>query len=543
MTLGQLPMDGLKRLLVHVNRRCSLWTARLESSISSPTILAFALIGTSLLLWGSEVFVLHLTIDEEVFADDSMWRAWVAQGRWGMALLSSLLVPRSVAPVVSTALGVLGFLLGLGIFVRTLTSARALIFVGVLFGVVSPALPYLLTFSTISYGAGIGAACAAFAFRNLLDGTRSGLLRATLLFTFAIAIYQPLIFTVPVMLLLFCAAQLSGGFRLYELRRTIGSVVLATPASVLLYSFGRLLAFRVTGVSSSPYVAGQIKISGILQSPGRSLRIAAIQAGQVFLDSPSSFQGHAKYVGPVLAACLLAVVAAAGRASGVRGALLTTGALGGVLTLMVIIEALAGGRADLRTLVFLPFLFAGLTCVVGNLLAHYRWYVPYICFLLLLCAASLGLASDMNRLFMSTQLVHEQDAYMALRLDEQITQLEIAKRTTANTLVVIGRRVARPGPLTPKADTIGESFFGWFEGDARRTSAFIRVVTGRRLESAPDRRAAEAAMKLGPGKGVWPAPGSLTLQGDTAVLRLSEPTSEQKRLWCFAGVDEFCVGH
>ncbi len=114
----------------------------------------------AMVAWGDELFDLHLTIDEEIFADVEAWRNWLTQGRWGMALLSRFVLPHPVAPVVSTSLGVLGFCAALLVFLKTWSTSR-LTLLAVAFGIVSPALGYLLTFSTISFGVGAAAAASA----------------------------------------------------------------------------------------------------------------------------------------------------------------------------------------------------------------------------------------------------------------------------------------------------------------------------------------------------------------------------------------------
>lgn len=56
--------------------------------VAEALVLLFALVA-----YGNEIFNLHLTIDEEIFANVEAWRDWLSQGRWGMALLSRFVLP------------------------------------------------------------------------------------------------------------------------------------------------------------------------------------------------------------------------------------------------------------------------------------------------------------------------------------------------------------------------------------------------------------------------------------------------------------------
>src|SRR5690349_1316373 len=92
------------RTLVDFNRL----DARIRVLLSQPATALIALLIVTLFVHGYEIFNLHLTIDEELHLDigrRAVARLWIAQGRWGMGLATTLL-PSSVVPVVSTALGI-----------------------------------------------------------------------------------------------------------------------------------------------------------------------------------------------------------------------------------------------------------------------------------------------------------------------------------------------------------------------------------------------------------------------------------------------------
>lgn len=114
-----------------------------------------------------------------------------------------------MTPVVSSSIGVLGFGAGLVLFVRTLSASRLTLVAAVAFGIVSPALAYLLSFSTISFGVGAAALASAAAFHLLLR--QGSWLGAVALFTLAVAVYQSFLVVLPAMLTVYLVAAVMRG--------------------------------------------------------------------------------------------------------------------------------------------------------------------------------------------------------------------------------------------------------------------------------------------------------------------------------------------
>jgi hypothetical protein len=514
-----------------------------EDFLTPPGVLGCVIAFVAVIVYGNEIFNSHLTVDEELQADESMWRAWLGQGRWAMAALSGLLVPRSVGPVVSTVLGVLGFVFALQIFVRTLTDRRTVVLVTVVFAATFPTLPFLLSFSTIAYGAGIGALCAALAFRILVkDSPVRRLVWVVGLYAFAIAIYQPFLFALPVMVLLYVACnglhqRLSRPAVWLTAAQALGCAV----GAVIVYSAVLWLARAATGVEASPYIAGQIDVAGLLADPTTRLRESLSFVVKVLDADPQVFRGHARYVGPTLVASAAAVLASATRRHGPAQAvlLLVVGVV--MFSGLVFIESLTRYESDLRTLVYLPFLAAGTAALGLEALLHldrHRWGVAALA--TLLGAATVGLVSDMNRLFLSTELVFERDAALARDLDQRIAALVPEGDPQPRRLVLVGAWPQAEGPATPKRETMGASFFEWSGGKPNRAAALLHIVTGREIAAAQPRIAGEEAAKA-TSLPVWPLTGSVDVRDDLVVLKLSEPTPRQEALWCSAGVEHFCA--
>jgi MFS family permease len=514
-----------------------------EDFLRPPGVLGCVIAFVAVIAYGNEIFNNHLTIDEELFADEPMWRAWLAQGRWGMAAVSVLLVPRPVGPVVSTALGVLGFAFALQIFVRTLTDRRTVVLLAVAFAAVFPTLPFLLSFSTIAYGVGIGAFCAVLAFRILVSGgPPRRFVWAVGLYAFAVAIYEPFVFALPVMALLYVA---STGLR----QRQSGAAAWLPTAQALACTVGAVIVYGVilwlaraaTGVADSTYVAGQIDVAGLLADPVTRLRESLRFVVQVLDADPQVFRGHTRYVGPALLASAAAVLASGARRHGPAQAALLLVVGVALLSGLVLIESLTRPDSNLRTLVYFPFLAAG-TAALGLeallQLDRRRWAATALATLLAL--ATIGLMSDMNRLFLSTELVFERDAALARDLDQRISALVAESGRQPSQLVLVGAWAQIEGPATPKRETMGASFFEWSGGHPTRAAELLYLVAGRKLDGAQPHIAGEAAIKA-TSLPVWPLTGSVDVQDDVVLVKLSKPTTTQKALWCDSGVEHFCT--
>jgi|GEM_PF-4543193 len=69
----------------------------LNNSPSYQIYFYFILAAVIFLSYGYEIFNFNLSIDEEIHAiHGGQWLAWLAQGRWGIALLNYVLVQNSM---------------------------------------------------------------------------------------------------------------------------------------------------------------------------------------------------------------------------------------------------------------------------------------------------------------------------------------------------------------------------------------------------------------------------------------------------------------
>ena len=504
--------------------------------VAEALVLLFALVA-----YGNEIFNLHLTIDEEIFANVEAWRDWLSQGRWGMALLSRFVLPHPVTPVVSSSIGVLGFGAGLVLFVRTLSASRLTLVAAVAFGIVSPALAYLLSFSTISFGVGAAALASAAAFHLLLR--QGSWLGAVALFTLAVAVYQSFLVVLPAMLTVYLVAAVMRGEPLPGLWQLTWRTAACTIASGVGYAVGNRLALTLTNTQQTPYVQGKVDLAGLVNHPVVRMRRGASAVRSALSDSPTEFHIHTEHVGALVLILLISALSACAATRDARRFAVAGGALVALGLLLVGLEAATATGADPRTLVHLPFVAAGVAALGLEGLQR----LPRARSTTLVAATALGvlttgLAGDLNSLFFSTKLVYDRDAHLALQVDDRLSELGQPDRNVPLTLVLVGATQPVEGPLTPTRDTIGASFFAWDGGNPQRAAALMSIVAGRAMTPAAAGAAAQAAADSATTPS-WPAPGSLrVVGGSVAVLKLSEPTPAQRALWCGTGVPGFCAG-
>ena len=221
-----------------------------------PLILFIAVL---ILTYGYEVFSFNLTIDEEVAGEMrnvAYAQMWQSQGRWAMALLT-LAVPTGVVPVVSTGLGVALSGAAWWLFCRKhLNLGPWASAVGASLAGTVPVLAFIFSFSTISFGIGVGNLLLVVYMWGLTSTSWRHRVIAVFAAASALGIYDTF---------LFAAALLSLAF-IYK-RASVSSIVLGVIAPALAFVLSKLLALGlgvVLGPPQNTYVNRYLDIGGAL---------------------------------------------------------------------------------------------------------------------------------------------------------------------------------------------------------------------------------------------------------------------------------------
>ncbi len=507
--------------------------ARIRGLLSQPAAAPIALLIVVLFAHGYEIFNLHLTIDEELHLDmrrRDIARLWLAQGRWGMGLLSALL-PSTVVPVVSTALGVGLLALSLWLTVRAFGADRSESVCAVSVAITVPVLPFTLSFATFAYGIGFASLAAAGFILVIRRATRTAHLAfAALLAAFAISVYQPMIFVLAALVVVdLCRTDL-------ELRdKTRLRGVLTLVGALVLYLLIDQMVRRVLLADMTQYVDSFIDLKGLLAHPRDRIARATRNTWSVFHVASDLFVLHSPwlelFMWVALLACAKSLTAAKGAS---RSAPLITAVL--LLALPTLADMVSTYSVPLRSHVYLPFIVA----LVGTIAFMNSGAGLRLSLYALTLLAVVGNSDVTNRLYAAGNFAYERDRFFAHDIMREIEKVVGVDKSSLKELrlEVVGIKSWLDSPLAPKREALGASFFEWGGVSRSRTSAFLRDL-GFDIRDASDTEIVPV-VPIAIDMPSWPLDGWVRHERNLLIVKLGEYTPSQKRMLCSAGAKELC---
>jgi hypothetical protein len=508
--------------------------ARIRVLLSQPAAALIAVLIVSLFAHGYEIFNLHLTIDEELHLDmgrRAVAKLWIAQGRWGMGLATTLL-PSSVVPVVSTALGVGLLALSLWLIVeRAFGADRCASVCAVSVAITLPVLPFTMSFATFAYGIGFASLAAAGFILVIRRATHvTHLAIAALLAAFAISVYQPMIFTLAALVVVdLCRTDR----KLADKTRLRG--VLTLVAALGLYFLIDQIARRVLPADMRQYVDSYVDLKGLLAHPLDRIGRAARNTWAVLHVAKDLFFLHSPwlelFMWVALLACAKALISATGRS---RSAPLITAVL--LLALPTFAEMVSTDSVPLRSQVYLPFIVA----LVGAIAFVNSGPGLRLSLYALTLLAVIGNSDVTNRLYAAGNFAYERDRLLAhdiVRESEKVVALDKSSLKDLR-LEVVGIKSWQDSPLIPKREALGASFFEWGGVSRSRTAAFLRDL-GFDIQDASDTEVVPG-VPVAVAMPSWPVDGWVRRERNLLIVKLGEYTPSQKRMLCSAGANELC---
>ncbi|MEP7206519.1 MAG: glucosyltransferase domain-containing protein [Casimicrobiaceae bacterium] len=500
----------------------------LQSSLDRTGAYTIALItaaATFLVAYGFDAFGMHLKIDGELAADyvPPIWRAWIGQDRWAMALVAAVVQPYRSLTVVPWVLCFIGIALGLVATLRVIDETRSIpSALATAVALATPALYFGVSFTTLSAGIGAGYLACGVALSCIARRTARSAMAASLCFAFAIGVYQAF---VSVALTLLVLVHLLGTI---ADRPASGTIAPAPPATfapagafrqalrgfacllggIALWMAIAVVARKVTG-SESQYLeqfAAAMPLAGIKA-------ILLLARDHIFGHSAV----HATYLW--LWAYLGVFVVALGswvlreRAHPTR----VLGVLGGTVLLMLapFAHALTSGAVTpIRSLFAVPVTFFGLT-LAGYAMASRRLRYVFVTSTALLV---ISFCVSTNRLADAAFWALQRDTAIATTLTSRAAVL-LAEHPGVRDVEIIGRIDLPPSALAPRIEHVGASFFAWEDGNRWRISSFLRHVGFPTLPIAsPETR--RTLLEVASGLPSWPAPGSMVVVNRTLIIKL-----------------------
>jgi hypothetical protein len=507
---------------------------RIRDLLSQPTAALIALLIVVLFAHGYEIFNLHLTIDEELHLDTgrrAIAELWIAQGRWGMGIVTTL-IPSSVVPVVSPGLGVGLLALSLWLTVeRAFGADRCASVCAVSVAITLPVLPFTMSFATFAHG--IGFAClAASGFILLIRRANHAVhfTTAALLAAFAISVYQPMIFALAALVVVdLCRTDL----KLADKTRLRG--VLTLVGALGLYFLIDQIVRRVLQADMTQYVDSYIDLKGLLAHPLDRITRATRDTWSVFHVPKDLFVLHSPglelFMGVALLACVRTLILAKGTS---RSAPLITAML--LLALPTVAEMVSTYSAPLRSMVYLPFVVA----LIGTMAFMISGTGLRLSLYALTLLAVLGNSDVNNRLYAAGNFAYERDRFFAHDIMREIEKVVARDKSSLNELrlEVVGIKSWQDSPLIPKRETLGASFFEWGGVSRSRTAAFLRDL-GFDIRDASDTEIVPV-VPIAIEMPSWPADGWVRHERNLLIVKLGEYTPSQKRMLCSAGAKELC---
>lgn len=506
-------------------RPSSPW--RLDAGFgSAPVVQAAVAALVFLLVYGAELGTFTLSVDEEVAAIEGVSSlAWLAQGRWGMALFTAVMPPIEAVPVIATAL------FGLGLGLATLRAVRDLRLDGwralafIVLHVGFPLWPHIVEFSTLAAGFGAAIAACVIGVGLLVRGERTpSLALGLVLVAFAVGVYQTLApYAVLYALMLLHAEVEDGTLPTARALLARGGGVLvrlvAAFAAYLLVQRGLSAALSVPGA----YIDGYWKLDALLATPG-----PVVEAGLAGLAA-FTLGTHALYLGQgaaILALPALGLVPAWLRAlpadRRLRAGMVFAGVVLAGLVLLALPMVLTADTLPIRAHIVLPLLAAWLA-------SRTRWpamawsvrlqavALAYVA----VCAGTIGAT-----LFQSEQLARQADAALVATLVPAIRNAGAPLGTSPIPFTMSGDVQYDSRGTIPRVGIFGSSIFGHYSGHVMRVGLYLQVLGERglapvHLQTRPDLVAAAAGMPD------WPAPGSVALVNGVVIVRFGPATATQ----------------
>lgn len=494
----------------------------------------FILAAVVFLSYGYEIFNFNLTIDEEIHAINSgKWNEWIAQGRWGMALLNYVLLPNPIIPVVSMFLGVVGTVLGVMFFIKDSFNVNQQAALGITaLAITTPTLAFTFTFSTLAYG--VGCAFLAISISNSLIYRQAwrGVLLACFLAAFAISIYQTFVFVFVMFIVV----------RVWRIRAEPNSNEIALYQHLAVYFFGGLLiyflfnmlALKIASLDIK-YVGQFIDLKGFIQNPLQKLLASVERVLDVLRLHPGLFGVRSVWLSVVLLVSIIFSLAYPLLNKSYYKLLHAVAILITVLIIIVLADAIAQGGAPLRSVIYIPVAIAiivGVAFTVTGVVG--KRVLMTLCFL-----AIVGNSMVNNHLFASSASAEFRDKMLAETIIVEVRKLDPSKTDyTVLKVEVIGNMAWPVTGVQSKTETFGASFFEWDGGNRHRVSAYLNL-NGLATISANEEERVLAYVKQRK-MPAWPHAGWIALSGDVLILKFGEYSVPQKASLCSKGVVELC---
>ncbi|WP_136617641.1 MULTISPECIES: glucosyltransferase domain-containing protein [Mesorhizobium] len=492
-----------------------------RQSTIRPAINLFAIF---VAMYFSELASFPLSIDEEVTAFRTDATIWVIQGRWGTYLIERFLIPHPVMPFLAPAVFGAGCVAAYLLVMDVINKQEFSIAEYACFAIFCsfPTWFFIVEFYSNIAAIGIGLLATALALWLIANEDVSPLsprfLGAVAVGAFAISIYQSFAPAILVLGIAISILQARAGSS-KSLPKDLVRIGILLAGALLLYAIGNVI-FR-------SFVPGRNEYFDSLSQPDFLFQHPVTVIGRV-LEAISGIYGLNQHTYGVALWAIPLLLLLGGWAllkELPRTKLLLTAVAFVSLLVPFAFHFLAAGSMPVRSLVGAPiavWLFAYVAVTSRN---------PRIrgASAILLAVALFQIQVIQNYRQASSYLVDKHDTLLAGAIFDRLSAAPgfDAKRSYA--LSVFGAQPFATNYPKPPGSTVGYSFFEWDGGNAWRIAYYMKLLGYSNLSGPTPDQVDQTIVRLS-AMPVWPAPGSVEIKDDIALIRLGETPSYANQL-------------
>jgi hypothetical protein len=470
-------------------------------------------------MYFSELASFPLSIDEEVTAFRTDASVWIAQGRWGAYLIERFLLPHPVMPFLAPAVFGAGCVAAYLLIMDVINKHEFSIAEYACFAIFCafPTWFFIVEFYSNIAAIGIGLFATALALWMIAEEDVSPLsprfLGAVAVGTFAISIYQSFAPAILVLGIAISILQARAGSR-ESLSEDLLRTGILLVGAIIFYVISDAI-FRSFAPARSEYLESLFQPGFLLQHP-----VTVIEQVMETIGGVYGLDQHI-YDVALWAVPLLLILGGWALLRELPRAKLRLTAVAFVSLLLPFgFHLLAAGNMPVRSLVGVPiavWLFAYVAVTS-------RGPRIRVASAIVLAVAIFQILVVQNYRQASNYFVDKHDTLMAGAIFDRLSAAPgfDAKRSYA--LSVFGDQQFVTTYPRPPGSTVGYSFFEWNGGSSGRIAYYVKLLGYSNLNGANQDQVDETIVRLST-MPVWPAPGSVEIKNDIALIRLGETPS------------------
>ncbi|RYZ88730.1 MAG: hypothetical protein EOP04_08640 [Proteobacteria bacterium] len=482
--------------------------------------------------YGFELFNLNLTIDDESWATGPGAYVWLLEGRWMQFLLTKLLFPFVVVPVVPFVVAIASTTIATVSILRNFRVVENWQLIVLSFLVVSfPSLTHTLGFDSLKFGIGIGYLILALAL-SLFKRKGRSLLTSGVLIGLAISIYQSMAMAAVTILLIYLMVEaVNRKSDNKAVFRQISLVFVVMAIAIMVHIVGKKLLGIILGTPTNMYLQQFIKFQGFLNDPATFALDALRNASKGYGFLGSLHMGYLWGFRILITLSSLVVLLKILRQPA-RWLLLAMGIAAFLLVPFGLTLLYGGLGLPWRTHIELPYAWTGLVMMGVLFSRDYSSRFIYYSLWSLAIWSGLSFSTTVARMSGSAHLTLQSDRLFASQLLLKINKLR-NDHPEIKYLAMLGQHVHDSSTeLKPKSwEGNGLSFFEIDGGIPLRGIYFMRTIERMDLEPAPLDTLVRISNLQGPTL-YWPSEGSVFIFENTIVARLGPYTQERLSELC-----------